>query len=128
MVGVVAGGTRAGQGSSSLGAGSDSTVQAGELNGVLRYDLRSIYDTFYGNDIETNPYFGDDSKSLYYDTDSFSNLICKNNLSNIHLSLNVQSLNSKFNDVKELLNNCNAKKMNINSFARNLAITVFGII
>jgi len=105
------------QRSSSLGAGSDSGALTGELNGVARYDFGNILENFYENDIDANPYSENVIISNYYDETNFINKITSDKSSNLHFSLNVQSLNSKFSEIKNFFNELSMKKVNISTFA-----------
>ena len=103
--------------SSFPGAASDSGVLTGELNGVAKYDFGNTLDNFYEHDIETNPYFEKNLKSIYYDEQNLINECKLNKSKNFHFSLNVQSLNSKFTEIKNFLTELNLENLNINTFA-----------
>ena len=113
----IAGWARPRRWSSSLGAASADSARAGELNGVVRYDLGNILNTFFGDDIDSNPYFSHEHESLFFDTENFPSFLNNNHLSNVHLSLNVQSLNCKFDGIKNLLLNLKQKNINVNILA-----------
>jgi len=105
------------QRSSSLGAGLDSGVLTGELNGVARYDFGNTLDNYYEDDIDTNPYSEKNFNSIYYDESNLIKKLTSDKLSNLHFSLNVQSLNSKFSEIKNFFNELKMKNININTFA-----------
>ena len=74
----------------------------GELNKVARYDLGNILNDYYNNDIDVNPYSEKNFNSNYYDFEGFFKELVSKKILDTHLSLNVQSLNSKFMYIKDL--------------------------
>jgi len=71
---------------------------------------------YLGNDSETNPYLAKDIKTSFTDFDEFSKMY-KNCKTPIILSLNIQSLHSKFNDLKNLLLSLCNQKTNVVAIA-----------
>ena len=68
----------------------------GKLNGDLAFDLANTLLNFYGNNPDSNPYSDECNKHHYFDTDELSlNNTIKS--SPFLLSVNIQSLKSKFN-------------------------------
>ena len=78
------------------GAAADGGGLLGKLNGDQSFDFADTLLSFFGNDPDSNPYFDDLKKHSYVDTNElFTNNIYKS--SPLMLSVNIQSLNSKFN-------------------------------
>ena len=98
------------------GAESADTATLVSLNGDPRYELSDALNIYLGNDIETNPYLAKDIKSSFTDFNEFSKLY-KNSKTPIILSLNIQSLNSKFNELKTLLLLLSNQKTNVVAIA-----------
>ena len=84
---------------------------------MARYDFGNILNDYFNNDIDTNPYSEKKFNSNYYDLEGFFRDLTSRKISNTHLSLNVQSLNSKFSYIKDLFLDFKNKNININTFA-----------
>ena len=84
---------------------------------MARYDLGNILNDYYNNDIDANPYSEKNFISNYYDFEGFFKELVSKKILDTHLSLNVQSLNSKFMYIKDLFTECKSKNININTFA-----------
>jgi len=86
------------------------------LNNAAIYDFTGILDNFY-NDTDANPYTtSTEPSSTFFDLPLLINKFSNNDVP-IILSLNVQSLNSKFELIKQLLNELIINKVNIIALA-----------
>jgi len=98
--------------SSLVGAGLDELGPLGGMNDSSKYDIRDSYLNFYGNDDASNPYLNLANPSYYTDVLNFSTAFSDTNAP-VFLSLNIQSLNSKFNSLECLLSDLYAKNINV---------------
>ena len=83
-----------------------------ELNKINNYDLKSIFSCYFGDNPDTNPYSNLDNSLDYTDIPLLISKF-KNKSDPIFLSLNIQSLPSKFNALKILLNEFETNNINI---------------
>ena len=86
------------------------------LNNTNDYNLTNTLNIYLGNDPETNPYLNND-KTLGYC--SINHLVqnLKNPNDPLFLSINIQSLNSKYEKLIEFINELTRLKLNIVSIA-----------
>jgi hypothetical protein len=83
------------------------------LNNKAEIDFFTSYNYVYRDSvINDDPYFGVQINSLYHDIDTLSTL-CESQKSPILLSLNVQSLQSKYEQLCFEINEMLSKKINI---------------
>jgi len=82
--------------------------ELGQINANPNFDLTNIFNDYFLNDPETNPYSELTIDSVFYDNASFTDKF-KNSQMPIFLSLNAQSLQSKYEKlcafILELCNN-----------------------
>jgi hypothetical protein len=87
------------------------------LNHNNSLDFLHIHsDSFNNNQLYDNPYSNLTINGKFYDTESFT-LIPNIKNSPIYLSINIQSLNSKYENLKDFILELNSKNLNVEIIA-----------
>ena len=95
------------------GAGSVEGGLLGKLNGDKKFDLDNTLLHFFGNNLDSNPYFDHPNNHVYVDNSNFFKAL-QNNSAPFMLSLNIQSLNnSKFEKLKNFILSLTNKNIQI---------------
>ena len=102
--------------SSGAGATQDNITGGCNFNDLKHLDLNSTLSLFYGDE-ETNPYIKFEPSSKFWDITEFSNCY-KNSNHPLVLNINIQSLLSKFEHLKQIIEDISNNGINI------IAITV----
>ena len=76
--------------------------ELGQINAEPKFNLLNTYKNLYSDDPTSNPYYDIQIESEFFDQTSLINKF-KNSLSPIYLSLNVQSLASKYEKLKNFI-------------------------
>ena len=87
-----------------------------QLNDNLLYDFTHAANIYYSEDDIVNPFTNLDKKSSYFDIDTFTKALKKTNKP-IFLSINIQSLMSKIDKLKELIVQCSNSNVYIDVIA-----------
>ena len=83
-----------------------------ELNSKNKFDLLKVSEHFFEKDDTPSPYSCINLNSIYYDRSSFLAKFSNHNMP-IFLSLNVQSLNSKINSLREFIDSLSIQRVPI---------------
>jgi len=92
----------ASENNNSVGGGEGGADQLANLNSLSKYDLNETLDAYLLNDDSLNPFTEINIDSKFFDNDSFLRKF-KNTNFPIFLSLNVQCLPSKFENLKSFI-------------------------
>ena len=103
-VGAGGGGTGCGGGGGCAGASIRTNMLLGELNTDQSLDASNLLNSYISDDENISHFFQTHLHSDYFDADSFIAKF-KNTAEPILLSINIQSLNSKFNTLKSFVGN-----------------------
>ena len=87
-----------------------------QLNDNLLYDFTHAANIYYSEDDIVNPFTNLDKKSSYFEIDTFTKALKKTNKP-IFLSINIQSLMSKIDKLKELIVQCSNSNVYIDVIA-----------
>jgi len=96
--------------------GGTGPVAIDSINKMKKYNLLEELNLFFDNDNIPDPYDQSVINCKYYDEDSFLQNY-KNTKNPIYMSLNIQSLNSKYTNLKNLLTNLLNEKLPIKILA-----------
>ena len=88
----------------------------GKLNRDIKFDLENTFFNYFGDDPDSNPYFDFTNHHMYLDKPQFISGF-QNNASPLMLSLNVQSLNSKFNNLNSFIADLNMNNIDLSLIA-----------
>ena len=107
---------RVGTWRTSVGEESDEGDLLGKLNGDKKFDWENTLLHFFGNNPESNPYIDFSNNHIYYEK---SNLFSDKQIitSPLMLSVNIQSLNSKFNELNSFIADLNRNNINLSLIA-----------
>ena len=99
-----------------LVAETDSVAGHGDMDRNASFDVGSTLNNFLGLDAETNPYFNQLNLSHYTDVENFV-ATYKNSKKPFLLSLNICSLNSKYENLKYLIHEISKNNINVLAIA-----------
>ena len=88
----------------------------GKLNRDTKFDLENTFFNYFGDDPESNPYIDVTNHHIYLEKPQFISEF-QNNVSPLMLSLNIQSLNSKFNNLNSFIADLNMKNIDLSLIA-----------
>ena len=88
----------------------------GKLNRDTKFDLENTFFNYFGDDPESNPYIDVTNHHIYLEKPQFISEF-QNNVSPLILSLNIQSLNSKFNNLNSFIADLNMKNIDLSLIA-----------
>jgi hypothetical protein len=87
-----------------------------DLENNANLDFSVQYDTLYNDEnLVDDPYANVNLRSKYYDVESMANLSLNGH--SLYLSLNIQSLNSKFEELQHFITELRQKNVNIDVIA-----------
>ena len=84
----------------------------GKLNRDTKFDLENTFFNYFGDDPESNPYIDVTNHHIYLEKPQLISEF-QNNVSPLMLSLNIQSLNSKFNNLNSFIADLNMKNIDL---------------
>ena len=93
-----------------------SGLGLGELDRNVNFDIGDTLNNFFGLDNETNPYVNQINLSHYTDLECFTSTY-KNSKKPFFLSLNICSLNSKYDELKHLIHEISKQNINVLAIA-----------
>ncbi len=95
-----------------VGAASADLIGESSLNSNSQFDLASTFNNYYGINPDANPYYDLNISSNYFDHSSFTEIHCCPSKP-IILNLNIQSLQSKFESLKQFVAELTSKGTHI---------------
>lgn len=100
----------------SVAGAPDYNAGGSSLNDSLKFDLADTLHSYFGVSSDTNPYINIDLNSKFFDIQDLI-LSQKNRNSPVFLSINVRSLHSKIDVIKEIIFNLKNNNISIISIA-----------